>query len=297
MSHVRNSPPLRPSGRASAGAISNGVRKISCSVGILTRNSAATLARTLDSVRDFDDIIICDGGSADATLDIAREYGARIILQDTRFKDASGAVIDFGGVKNQCLAAAKNDWYLSLDSDETISEGLRDAIQRIAEEGGKELVYRVPIGILIDGRYIEHSSNYPGYQYRFFNKKSGAHFIKPVHERIAFTAMTPIGTLQHPWYIHTTKSDWRNYLKDSAKYRSLEARLYCARSLGEHLRYTVFGNIRTSAAVVLRSAYNYAMYGFSNSMPLSGEMGRALVPLFLMCQILWCAILKPAQTK
>ena len=45
--------------------------KILCTVAVLTKNSAETLARALESAKEFAEIIVCDGGSTDRTLDIA----------------------------------------------------------------------------------------------------------------------------------------------------------------------------------------------------------------------------------
>ena len=43
----------------------NASEKINCSVGILTFNSEETLLKCLESVSDFSEIIICDGGNTD----------------------------------------------------------------------------------------------------------------------------------------------------------------------------------------------------------------------------------------
>ena len=51
---------------------------------MLTYNSEKTLRRALESVKDFDDIILCDGDSTDQTHAIAAEYGARVVRQDMR---------------------------------------------------------------------------------------------------------------------------------------------------------------------------------------------------------------------
>ena len=57
------------------------MEKIACTVEILTWNSEKTLKACLESVKDFDDIIILDGNSTDKTLEIANNYRARIIKQ------------------------------------------------------------------------------------------------------------------------------------------------------------------------------------------------------------------------
>ena len=53
--------------------------KLQISVHILTFNSAKTLSEALKSVKDVAEILVIDGGSADATLKIAQEQGARVL--------------------------------------------------------------------------------------------------------------------------------------------------------------------------------------------------------------------------
>lgn len=49
------------------------------SVVINTYNASAHLSQVLESVKGFDEIVICDMESTDQTLDIAREYDCRIV--------------------------------------------------------------------------------------------------------------------------------------------------------------------------------------------------------------------------
>lgn len=266
---------------------------IPASVGILTFNSGATLRRALESVKEFDDIVICDGGSSDDTLAIAHEFGARVVAQDARFKNPDGTLRDYGGVRNQLLDAAHRDWFLYIDSDETISDGLREDIQKAIAQPTGALVYRVPIGIMMDGHYIKYSSNYPGYQTRFFNKRSGAHFVRPVHERIEFDKDIRVGLFAHPWYVHTTRQFWREYARTrSSRYRTDAVAQACAQPIGAYLYYTVFWHVRTSIAVMLKSAAIYALHGFRDAVPWQGELGRALVPLIHVWQVTLCKLKK-----
>ncbi len=265
--------------------------KIRASVGILTFNSAATLRRALLSVRAFDDIVVCDGGSSDDTLTIAQEFGARIIVQDAKFKNPDGTLKDYGGVRNQLLGAARHEWFLYIDSDETISDGLREEIKKAIEEPSDALVYRVPIGIMMDGRYIKYSSNYPGYQTRFFNKHSGARFIRTVHERIEFGREVAVGTFNHPWYVHTTREFWRDYLTTrTSKYRTNEVKEACEQPFMSYVRYTVLWHVRTALAVFVKTLYIRLVHGGSNAVPFMGEMGRAAVPLVHAWRVTVCRL-------
>lgn len=86
------------------------------SVVIITRDAASTLDKTLASVSDFDEVVIYDNGSSDATLDIARAYPNVSLHQ--------GGFLGFGPTKDHAVSLARNDWVLSLDADEEVSEEL-----------------------------------------------------------------------------------------------------------------------------------------------------------------------------
>ncbi len=77
---------------------------------IITRNAAATLARTLDSLEALGEVVVYDNGSTDETLEIARRY-ANVSLHQGEF-------FGFGPTKRHAVSLARNDWVLSLDADE-----------------------------------------------------------------------------------------------------------------------------------------------------------------------------------
>lgn len=258
------------------------MNKIFCSVAILTLNSAQTLRRALDSVKDFAEVIICDGGSADDTLEIAKEYGCKIIFQDSQFKNIDNRIKDFAGARNQCLDAVSFDWFLYIDSDEAISPGLKLEIGQITTSSTDIYFYNVPLGLWIRGKLIKHSSNYPGYQNRFFNKKSGARFVKTVHERIYFDrSINSVKSLNNPWYVFCTDEEVNHYFREARQYLKIEAQRYqnlpfvdSLRRCGRHLK--IFFKILT------KSLRNYFLYGFEYSVPPRMEIGRALYQLTLV---------------
>lgn len=59
-----------------------------------------------------DEIVIVDTGSMDGTLEIAREFGAKIVHHP--WND------DFSEARNVSLANATGDWALWLDADEEV---------------------------------------------------------------------------------------------------------------------------------------------------------------------------------
>src|SRR5579864_1933937 len=58
------------------------LRRMSLSVCIITLNEEANVGRTLKSVKEIaNEIVIVDSGSTDATVSIARSFGAKVFVE------------------------------------------------------------------------------------------------------------------------------------------------------------------------------------------------------------------------
>jgi tetratricopeptide (TPR) repeat protein len=85
------------------------------SVALIVRNEQDVLAETLESVRPIaDEIVIVDTGSTDATSDIARRHGARVI--ERPWDD------DFSAARNAALPECRGQWILWLDAGEQLPD-------------------------------------------------------------------------------------------------------------------------------------------------------------------------------
>jgi glycosyltransferase involved in cell wall biosynthesis len=228
---------------------------IPCTLAILTRNSAATLERALKSAKKFAEIIVCDGGSTDGTLDIARRFGARIIAQDARFLDAQGRTADFAGVRNQTLAASTKPWFLFLDSDEYLSPELVDEVW--VKVSGSPAAYWVPRKTIWKGTIIECSVVYPAQQMRFFHRAVATTFIKTVHERIQLKDDIEPRRLSSCMYVPLTdtvaqrKAKWRYYLALEREQRT-KTQLLIGRQLRAAAHQFAVGGLFLVRAVRIR---------------------------------------------
>ena len=195
--------------------------KIKCSVEVLTLNSARTLRRCLESLRNFDDVIVLDGNSTDETLSIAQEFGARI-LQQSDSTTPNARITDFSAVRNKGLSAAAHRWFLFIDSDEYLSPEAAEEIRLIVGRGKKNTtyVYKMPRKYIVENRIIEHSAMYPNYQIRFFSLDAVHEFIKPVHEKIKIREGYTVGFMEHPEYVPF--EDWRILKHKWANYAQLQ---------------------------------------------------------------------------
>ena len=77
-----------------------------------THNDGLRLGRCLETLYPCDEALIVDHGSADDTLRIAREYGARVMR-----------VRDFGGAE-QYLQHLNAGWVLCVSPQESLTEAL-----------------------------------------------------------------------------------------------------------------------------------------------------------------------------
>ena len=106
------------------------MRKIPCSIPILTLNSEKHLKQCLESVKDFDDAFLVDGNSTDKTLEIAKEFGVKVYKQ-VETDEPNVKIKNFTEVRIKAFNLTKYDWYLDLDSDEYLSENLVKKIREI----------------------------------------------------------------------------------------------------------------------------------------------------------------------
>jgi glycosyltransferase involved in cell wall biosynthesis len=98
------------------------VRLDHVSVVVTAFNEEANLARCLDSVRGFGEIIVVDSFSGDGTVDIARAR-ASVVYQRPYTSPPDQ--------KNWAVARARNDWVLVLDADEALDPSTRGEIERL----------------------------------------------------------------------------------------------------------------------------------------------------------------------
>lgn len=192
---------------------------ISCTIEVLTRNSAATLEQCLESVKDFAEILILDGNSTDGTLEIARRYGCKIYKQ-YEIEEPLIQITDFSEVRNKGLRLATYDWFMFIDSDEYLSSGVVEEIRSIVEnpQPAAYAWWQPRKYVLEDGRVVDCAATYPNKQIRLFHRAHTAQFIKPVHERIALKDGTRVGTLGGVEYVPfgtmaSLKSRWERYSK------------------------------------------------------------------------------------
>ena len=142
------------------------------SVVINTYNAEQHLEEVLESVKNFDEILICDMESTDHTLEIAQRYGCRIVT----FPKGKHRIVE--PAREFAIHEATHEWVLVIDADEVVTPELRTFLYE------QTVMADAPDGIAIPrknyfmGQFL-HSA-YPDYVLRFF-RKDKTHWPAVIH--------------------------------------------------------------------------------------------------------------------
>jgi glycosyltransferase involved in cell wall biosynthesis len=146
------------------------------SVLLPTFNSAGVVRPLLESIIWADELLVVDSYSTDSTLEICREYGARILQHE---------YINSAKQKNWAAPQAINEWVLQIDTDETLEPGLREEICAALQQVPADVdAFRLPRKNYVLGRWARHGGLYPDPQIRLFRRDRGRWIEREVHAHV-----------------------------------------------------------------------------------------------------------------
>ena len=190
-------------------------KPVKLSIALAVYNEADNLGACLETIKDIaDEIVVVDGSSTDATVAIAKKYGATVIVEENR--------TNFHINKQHAIDGCHGAWILQLDADERVSSMLAKEIRGIVDSDpvGRPSAYYLKRRNYFLGRWMTKGGMYPDPVIRFF-QKGRAHLPQEnVHE-----LMTVDGGIQ--WLaedlLHIADPTFARYLKRSNRYTSLTA--------------------------------------------------------------------------
>lgn len=161
---------------------------------MIVKNGARTIRRSLESLREFDDVIVYDNGSSDGTQAIAGEFpNVRLV---------EGEFDGFGTTKNRAASYAKHDWVLIIDSDEVVDDALLQALK--TEELDPKAIYIVNFLAYYKEIPIRHCGWNNQKIRRLYNKAVTRFNDNFVHENILDEGMKKLpisGNMKHYSYM------------------------------------------------------------------------------------------------
>lgn len=230
------------------------------SVVLATYNEEDNLQRCLKSVKELaTEIIVVDGTSTDKTVDIAKSFGAKVLVRENQ--------PIFHINKQIAIDMATNQWILQMDADEIVTPKLANEIEKVigmnnaeVEEyeqnlSDKKLFLRhqklieerdgrvgdgvgdfngffIPRRNYFLGRYLKYGGTYPDPAIRLIKRGKAYLPCKDVHEQMVVEGR--VGWLQN-YMLHRDSPTFGRYLARNSRYIDLMVREMKTDNLGKNV--------------------------------------------------------------
>ena len=221
---------------------------MSLSVALATFNEEKNLGKCLESVKDLaSEIVVVDGSSKDKTVEIAKSFGAKVIVTD------NPPIFHINKMK--AVEASSDEWILQLDADEVVSPKLSEEIKKVIGMSEKELeeyqenlprrslflrhqklfeerdgavgtnkgeyvAFFIPRANYFLGRFLKYGGVYPDGVIRLFKKGKAYLPCVSVHEQ--YVVLGKVGWLQNN-LLHFDSPTFGKYIKRNNRYTDLIA--------------------------------------------------------------------------
>ena len=225
--------------------------KVPLSVVIITKNEENNIRECLSSVYGWvDEIVVVDDESRDRTVSMAQEFTGRIFHR---------RMDNEGKHRNWAYAQARNEWVLSLDADEKVSDELKEEIVAVLKDTSFH-AFSIPLRNYIGKYWVRHSGWYPAGKLRLFMKSRFRYEEVEVHPRVFLDGET--GHLTKD-IIHKGYPDFEHFLASLNRQTTLEAKKWIATGRKMSLGRAVWRTIdRFARAYILKQGFRDGATGW-----------------------------------
>lgn len=187
------------------------VKNNTLSVVLAVFNEEKNLGACLGSVKHIaDEIVVVDGTSTDKTVEIAKKYGAKVVVAD------NPPIFHIN--KQKAVDLATGTWILQMDADEVVDPKLAQEIENVTQDKEAKNGYYLARKNYFINQWMKKGGMYPDYVIRIFKRGKGRFPSKSVHEQIEIEG--EIGYLKNP-LIHRPYPTFNEYLRKADTYTSL----------------------------------------------------------------------------
>lgn len=228
---------------------------IPVSVVTVAKDEERNISDALESVKDFEDIVVVDAFSTDSTVEICKRYHVRIFQQEWQ---------GYARQKQRAIDYANKQWVLLLDADERVSPELKQEISVIVSNQNPNHGFYIPRKNFFLGKWIKHSGWWPDYTIRLFRKDSAYIEEREVHEKVVVKGQT--GYLKNPLEHYTYRSI-SEYIKKMDNYSTLAAREILSKNpqpsmTSLFLRMTIRPIFTFFRIFILKQGFRDGIHGF-----------------------------------
>ena len=128
---------------------------------ILLKGAPKHLETVIQALQGLDEVLIYDNGAHEAALAVCHAF--------PNIRVVKGEFFGFGKTHNIASELASNNWILSIDSDEVVSEELQDEIKSLSLDDCT--VYSIPRRNFYKGHWVRGCGWWPDKAQRLNNKQ------------------------------------------------------------------------------------------------------------------------------
>lgn len=191
------------------------------SVIIIAKNEEEVIGECLESVKWADEIIVLDTGSADKTVEVAKNYGAKV------FKYEGSHEIDYSAWRNYASKKATGDWLFYIDADERVTPLLRKEIEKITNNQQQTpntyAAYAIPRRNIRLGKELRYGGWWPDYVLRLIKKDKLERWEGKLHEQPKIKG--EIGKLKEPFVHFSHRGSFEHKVANTIVWSGLEAEM------------------------------------------------------------------------
>jgi len=217
---------------------------------ITSYNEEPNIARAIESVLWADEVIVVDSYSNDGTVDIIRSFPQVRLIQH-EYESA-------GIQKNWAMQHCTHNWIFVLDSDEVVSNKLKEEILKNAADPGKYHAFWIPRINYFLGKPVKYA--FGGDKViRLFRKDTCRYKPLAVHAEVITDE--PVGKFRE-YIIHYSYRGSEHFLEKTERYARWSAK--------DHNPNT--GRI-TAFHLFIKPAFRFIKHYFINGGILDGKVG------------------------
>ncbi len=184
--------------------------KSTLSIVVLTHNDESRIVDCLECLRFADELIIVDDKSQDRTVELAKQFTSKVFVRELNK--------NFSNQRNFALNNVHSQWVLFIDSDELVSNALRDEI--LTAIGKKDVSgFNIKRFDYVWGKKMTHGELSQVKLLRLARKDDGKWHGK-VHE--TWRIIGKVEELSQP-LLHVPHQNIRQFVSDIDEYSTLRA--------------------------------------------------------------------------